>query len=57
MDYSHLFWAKLGGTTWPDKYHPVICHLIDVAAVTMQPLGGRVPWPIPAMAGRTPGAG
>jgi CRISPR-associated endonuclease/helicase Cas3 len=28
-------WAKLGNETWPDKYHPVMCHLIDVAAVTM----------------------
>ena len=28
------FWAKLGKETWPEKYHPVICHLIDVAAVT-----------------------
>jgi hypothetical protein len=27
------FWAKLGNETWPDKYHPVICHLIDVAKV------------------------
>ncbi len=23
-------WAKLGKEKWPDKYHPVICHLIDV---------------------------
>jgi CRISPR-associated endonuclease/helicase Cas3 len=29
-----LFWAKLGNDTWPEKYHPVICHLIDVAAVS-----------------------
>jgi CRISPR-associated endonuclease/helicase Cas3 len=29
------FWAKLGKETWPDKYHPVLCHLIDVASVTM----------------------
>jgi CRISPR-associated endonuclease/helicase Cas3 len=28
-----LFWAKLGSATWPEKYHPVACHLIDVAAV------------------------
>jgi len=28
----HLeLWAKLGKATWPDEYHPVICHLIDVA--------------------------
>jgi CRISPR-associated endonuclease/helicase Cas3 len=27
------FWAKLGDETWPDKYHPVVCHSIDVAAV------------------------
>jgi CRISPR-associated endonuclease/helicase Cas3 len=27
------FWAKLGHETWPEKYHPVVCHLIDVAAV------------------------
>jgi CRISPR-associated endonuclease/helicase Cas3 len=33
--YSSLwFWAKLGYKTWPEEYHPVICHLIDVAAVT-----------------------
>jgi CRISPR-associated endonuclease/helicase Cas3 len=30
----HLaFWAKLGSATWPEQYHPVVCHLIDVAAV------------------------
>jgi CRISPR-associated endonuclease/helicase Cas3 len=28
-----LFWAKLGSETWPGKYHPVACHLIDVGAV------------------------
>jgi CRISPR-associated endonuclease/helicase Cas3 len=28
------FWAKLGTARWPDEYHPVACHLIDVAAVT-----------------------
>jgi CRISPR-associated endonuclease/helicase Cas3 len=27
------FWAKLGNETWPDKYHPVLCHLIDVGQV------------------------
>ena len=27
------FWAKLGKATWPDTYHPVICHLIDVGQV------------------------
>jgi CRISPR-associated endonuclease/helicase Cas3 len=27
------FWAKLGCDTWPDRYHPVICHLIDVGQV------------------------
>lgn len=31
-----MFWAKLGSATWPDVYHPVACHLIDVAAVTSQ---------------------
>jgi CRISPR-associated endonuclease/helicase Cas3 len=31
---THLaFWAKLGDATWPERYHPVLCHLIDVAAV------------------------
>jgi CRISPR-associated endonuclease/helicase Cas3 len=30
------FWAKLGKETWPEKYHPVICHLIDVGQVTRQ---------------------
>jgi CRISPR-associated endonuclease/helicase Cas3 len=29
------FWAKLGSATWPDEYHPVICHLIDVGAVAL----------------------
>ena len=33
MPVSLSFWAKLGNETWPDKYHPVVCHLIDVAAV------------------------
>ncbi len=36
MNYSLLFWAKLGSDVWPEKYHPVICHLLDVAAVTLQ---------------------
>ncbi|MDB5311575.1 MAG: CRISPR-associated helicase Cas3 [Gemmataceae bacterium] len=27
------FWAKLGNETWPSRYHPVICHLIDVGQV------------------------
>jgi hypothetical protein len=35
MNPTLLFWAKLGNDTWPDKYHPVICHMIDVAAVTL----------------------
>lgn len=30
---SFWFWAKLGVETWPEKYHPVICHLIDVGQV------------------------
>ncbi len=30
---SRLFWAKLGHATWPDVYHPVLCHLIDVGQV------------------------
>ena len=34
MNLSLQFWAKLANETWPEKYHPVICHLIDVAAVT-----------------------
>src|SRR5262245_9204281 len=33
MDTSLLFWAKLGSATWPEKYHPVACHLIDVGQV------------------------
>src|SRR5262245_35362534 len=34
MLFHHLaYWAKLGGATWPDEYHPVACHLIDVAVV------------------------
>lgn len=27
------FWAKLGKATWPEEYHPVLCHLIDVGQV------------------------
>ncbi len=34
MESLCWFWAKLGQETWPETYHPVICHLIDVAAVT-----------------------
>lgn len=30
------FWAKLGKEVWPLKYHPVICHLIDVGQVARQ---------------------
>ena len=28
-----VFWAKLGRAEWPDTYHPVICHQIDVGQV------------------------
>src|SRR5215468_10524320 len=31
-----IFWAKLGSATWPEKYHPVLCHLIDVGQVALQ---------------------
>jgi CRISPR-associated endonuclease/helicase Cas3 len=34
VDEKLLFWAKLGNEIWPQRYHPVVCHLIDVAAVT-----------------------
>ena len=27
------FWAKLGDEVYPSHYHPVVCHLIDVAQV------------------------
>jgi hypothetical protein len=27
LDALLSFWAKLGDATWPDKYHPVLCHL------------------------------
>src|SRR6476660_477840 len=33
MISSLLFWAKLGSAVWPEKYHPVLCHLIDVGQV------------------------
>jgi CRISPR-associated endonuclease/helicase Cas3 len=33
MNDMLLFWAKLGDETWPEKYHPVLCHLIDVGQV------------------------
>ena len=34
MDTLLSFWAKLDTDTWPQRYHPVLYHLIDVAAVT-----------------------
>ncbi|MHB1424624.1 MAG: CRISPR-associated helicase Cas3' [Gemmataceae bacterium] len=34
MNLSILLWAKLGRASWPEEFHPVLCHLIDVAAVT-----------------------
>ena len=33
MNDTLLFWAKLGSEVWPTKYHPAICHLIDVGQV------------------------
>lgn len=27
------FWAKLGKHSWPEHYHPLICHMIDVGVV------------------------
>src|SRR5579883_796551 len=36
MNQMLLFWAKLGNDIWPLRYHPVICHLIDVAVVTQE---------------------
>ena len=33
MNNSMMFWAKLGTEDWPTKYHPVLCHLIDVGQV------------------------
>ncbi len=30
------FWAKLGAHKWPEQYHPVLCHLIDVGQVARQ---------------------
>lgn len=36
MPSALSFWAKLGQAVWPELYHPVICHLIDVAAVTQR---------------------
>jgi CRISPR-associated endonuclease Cas3-HD len=41
MNAPVAFWAKLGRETWPEKYHPAICHLIDVGQVARQ-LWGRV---------------
>lgn len=35
-DSTPLFWAKLGNNHWPDCYHPVACHLADVAAVARE---------------------
>src|SRR5262249_49072623 len=31
-----LLWAKLGDATWPEEFHPVLCHLVDVAAVALR---------------------
>lgn len=36
MGSYFAFWAKLGDNTWPEEYHPVLCHLIDVAQVALQ---------------------
>ena len=36
MNSNHFFWAKLGNDIWPEMYHPVICHLIDVGAVSWE---------------------
>jgi len=30
---TQKFWAKLGTAMWPETYHPVVCHLIDVGQV------------------------
>ena len=32
----HALWAKIGDGCYPDFYHPVACHLSDVAAVALQ---------------------
>lgn len=32
----HWFWAKLGKEVWPERYHPVVCHLIDVGCVARE---------------------
>ncbi len=29
-------WAKLGSNAWPNEFHPLICHLIDVACIAEQ---------------------
>ena len=29
----HWFWAKLGNDSWPERFHPVVCHLLDVGQV------------------------
>jgi hypothetical protein len=34
MHPAPLFWANLGNDIGPDKYHPVVCHLITLAMVT-----------------------
>lgn len=33
---TQWFWAKLGQHSWPETYHPVVCHLLDVGYVTQQ---------------------
>jgi hypothetical protein len=35
-DALTLFWAKLGWEILPEKYHCVLCHLIDVGQVARQ---------------------
>ena len=33
MPPSHWFWAKLGTDTWPGRFHPLVCHALDVGHV------------------------
>lgn len=30
------FWAKIGSHRWPDHYHPLLCHMLDVGLCAKQ---------------------
>jgi CRISPR-associated endonuclease/helicase Cas3 len=36
MTPTHYFWAKLGTAKWPERYHPLVCHAVDVGNVARE---------------------